>query len=76
MTSAEADADVALESNVVTGGEFESVERSNKHARFRILDPFAENGRVGGAAILVRHQVSVVVVRDGITVTGESTINA
>lgn len=76
LAAAEAHANVALEADVVAGREFECVERGHHHLRLRILNPLTEDGRVRCASVLVRYQVSHVVVGHRVTVTSETTVNS
>lgn len=68
-TSAETDADVALESDVVAAGELEGVEVRNEDLLDTVVPPVAEDVRIGGAAVFVRHQVvDLLAVLDGLGV--------
>lgn len=75
LTSAKANSNVALESYIVTGREFESIERRDKNL-ILILIPLAEDGWIGSATIFVCHRVGVVIISHCVTATCEATIDA
>ncbi len=76
MAFAEADANVALESDVIAGREFESVESGDEDVSIGIQGPLTEDGGVSGATVLISNQMCVVVVGYSVTAAGESTINS
>lgn len=76
LAAAEAHADVALEANVVAGRELERVERGHHHLGLWVLYPLAKDGGIRCASVLVRHQVSYVVVGHCVTVAGESAVDS
>lgn len=76
MAAAETDANVALETDVVAGRELEGVETGHQDLSLRVQGPFAKDARVGGTAVLIRHQVGVVTVRHGVAATGETSVDA
>ena len=75
LTFAKTNANVALESYVVTGREFEGIERRDKHL-ILVLIPLAEDGWIGSATIFVRHWVGVVVISHCVTATCKSTVDS
>lgn len=75
LTSAETDADVALEADIIAGRKFESVKSGDERSSFRVLRPGAKDGRICWATVFVRDQVSIVVVRHGIAAACKSAVN-
>ena len=57
-TGAKADANVALEAQIVARGELEGVEARHQRLLMRVVLPVAEDARVSGAAVLVCHLVA------------------
>lgn len=75
MASAKADADVALEANVVAGREFKCVESGDESSCFWMLCPGSEYSGISGASVFVRDQMSVIVVSHSVTATGKASVN-
>ena len=78
LTLAEADADVALEADVVAGRELEGVKVGGEDAAGPVVVPLAEYLGVRGTAVVVRHEVlvlTVVVHRVGHAVPGEAAVD-
>jgi hypothetical protein len=75
LTPAETDTDVALEPDVVASWKFESVEGGDKSSSFWMLCPRTKDGRISGASIFVRNQMSVVIVSHGIAAAGKTAID-
>lgn len=74
----EADADVALEAQVVAAGELEGVEACHEHLVLRIVLPVVKDGAVRGTAVGIRHLVLrlfLVVHGLGDAATGEPTVD-
>lgn len=77
-TRAEANSNIALEPQVVAAGELEGVEPGQQDLLSRVIVPVAEDGRVRGATVRVRHFVlDLLVVLHGFgrTASGESAVN-
>lgn len=78
LALAEANADVALEPDVVARRELERIETGQQAVRLCVVLPFSEYTRVRCAAILIRHLVlvlDVVLHRLGNASTGESAVD-
>jgi hypothetical protein len=78
LTFSEAHSDVALEPDVVAAREFESVEAGQQALSVGVVFPFAEDGGICGAAVLVCHQVlvfDVVFHSFGHTTSGEASVD-
>lgn len=59
LAFAETHAYVTLEPYVVRARELERVEAGQQRLGVRVVVPFAEYGRIGGASVLVRNYVFV-----------------
>lgn len=59
LTLSEANADVALESDVVARWEFKCIEVGHEGVGIGVVIPFTKNGRIRCATVLVGHDVLV-----------------
>ena len=78
LALAEADADVALEPDVVAARELEGVEHGGEHAALPLVLPLPEDAGVRGAAVFIGDQVLVLsVVVHGVrhATPGEAPVN-
>ena len=77
LAASEAHPNVALEPDVVAAGELERVEASQEALGVGVVFPLSEDRGVGGAAVLISHEVLVLHVvfhRFGHTTPGEATV--
>lgn len=78
LTTSEADADVALEPDVVTRGELEGVKAGKQTIGLSVVFPFAEDTRVSRTTIVIRHNVFVLDIvfhSLGYTASSKATVN-
>lgn len=78
LTFSKADADVALESNIVAARELESVETGPQRLAISVMCPFAEYRWVSCAAVFVGYYIFVFHIifhRFSHTIASESTVD-